>query len=65
VKLLLDTCIWSGAVGPLQSAGHDVVWAGDWPTDPGDDESVALAHHKGRILITLDIAAASKTGAGR
>jgi uncharacterized protein (DUF433 family) len=21
---------------PLQAAGHDVVWAGEWPTDPGE-----------------------------
>lgn len=54
MKLLLDTCIWGGAVGPLQAAGHDVLWTGDWPTDPGDDEIMALAHHEDRILITLD-----------
>jgi predicted nuclease of predicted toxin-antitoxin system len=54
VKLLLDTCVWGGAVDPLKAAGHDVVWAGDWPTDPGDDEILALAHREGRILITLD-----------
>ena len=54
MKLLLDTCVWGGAVAPLKAAGHDVVWAGDWPTDPGDDEILALAHREGRILITLD-----------
>lgn len=54
MKLLLDTCVWGGAVYPLKAAGHDVVWAGDWPTDPGDDEILALAHWEGRILITLD-----------
>ena len=38
VKLLVDTCI-SGAVREaLQAAGHDVIWTGDWPEDPGDDE---------------------------
>jgi predicted nuclease of predicted toxin-antitoxin system len=54
VKLLLDTCISGGAVGPLAAAGHDVIWAGDWPADPGDDEILARASHEGRILITLD-----------
>jgi predicted nuclease of predicted toxin-antitoxin system len=54
VKLLLDTCVWGGAVELLKAAGHDVVWAGDWSTDPGDDEVLALAHREGRILITLD-----------
>jgi predicted nuclease of predicted toxin-antitoxin system len=54
VKLLLDACVWGGTVDPLNAAGHDVIWAGDWPTDPGDDEILALAHREGRILITLD-----------
>jgi predicted nuclease of predicted toxin-antitoxin system len=54
VKLLLDTCVWGGTVDLLNAAGHDVIWAGDWPTDPGDDEILALAHREGRILITLD-----------
>jgi predicted nuclease of predicted toxin-antitoxin system len=54
VKLLLDTCVWGGAVAQLKAAEHDVVWAGDWPTDPGDDEILAQAHQEGRILVTLD-----------
>lgn len=54
MKLLLDTCVWGGAVQPLRDAGHDVVWSGDWPDDPGDDEILARAHADGRILITLD-----------
>jgi predicted nuclease of predicted toxin-antitoxin system len=54
VKLLIDTCI-SGAVrDALQAAGHDVVWTGDWPQDPGDDEILNHAHQEQRILITLD-----------
>jgi predicted nuclease of predicted toxin-antitoxin system len=39
---------------PLKAAGHDVVWAGDWPTDPGDEEILAQAYREGRVLITLD-----------
>ena len=54
MKLLLDTCIAGGAVAPLMAAGHDVIWAGGWPVDPGDDEILARASGEGRILITLD-----------
>ena len=54
MKLLLDTCVWGGVCKELQSAGHDVVWAGDWPEDPGDDEILQQAHRQGRILVTLD-----------
>jgi len=54
VKLLLDTCISGGTVAPLKAAGHDVIWAGDWAADPGDEEILALAYEEGRILITLD-----------
>jgi predicted nuclease of predicted toxin-antitoxin system len=54
VKLLLDTCLSGVAVASLKAAGHDVIWAGDWPADPGDDEILALAYREGRILITLD-----------
>ena len=35
-------------------AGHDVVWAGDWPKDPGDEEILAHARSEGRVLVTLD-----------
>lgn len=42
MKLLLDTCVWGGVCNELQSAGHDVVWAGDWPEDPGDDEMLFI-----------------------
>jgi len=54
MKVLLDTCVWGGARKDLESAGHDVVWAGDWPEDPGDEEILARAHDEGRILVTLD-----------
>lgn len=36
----------------LEAAGHDVVWSGDWPIDPGDEE--ILAREQGRVLVTLD-----------
>jgi len=54
MKILLDSCVWGKARGELESAGHDVVWAGDWPTDPGDEQILALARSEGRILVTLD-----------
>jgi predicted nuclease of predicted toxin-antitoxin system len=54
VKLLLDACVWGGARPELRAAGHDVVWAGAWSTDPGDEEILAYAHREGRILVTLD-----------
>jgi predicted nuclease of predicted toxin-antitoxin system len=54
MKLLLDTCVWGGAIKTLEAAGHDVVWTGDWTQDPGDEEILARAHNEGRILVTLD-----------
>jgi len=54
MKLLLDTSVWGGAASSLAAEGHDVVWAGDWPSDPGDEEILAGAHKEGRILVTLD-----------
>ena len=38
IKLLLDTCVWGGVRAQLQANGYDVVYAGDWLTDPGDEE---------------------------
>jgi predicted nuclease of predicted toxin-antitoxin system len=54
MKILLDSCVWGKARVELEAAGHDVVWSGDWPKDPGDEEILARAHEQGRILVTLD-----------
>lgn len=54
MKVLLDTCVWGGAVADLRAAGHDVEWVGEWPDDPGDDEILAHAVQEQRLLITLD-----------
>lgn len=54
MKLLLDTCVWHGAVKTLEASGHDVVWTGDWPEDPGDEEILSAAYQQDRILVTLD-----------
>jgi predicted nuclease of predicted toxin-antitoxin system len=54
MKLLVDSCVWSGAVGVLQDAGHDAIWAGSWQHDPGDKAILAQAFHEHRVLVTLD-----------
>lgn len=46
--ILLDSCVWGGARAQLAAADHDVIWAGDWPEDPGDEEILARAHTEGR-----------------
>lgn len=54
MRLLLDTCVWGGTRADLEAAGHNAVWAGDWPEDPGDEEILAIANREERILVTLD-----------
>ena len=54
MKLLLDSCVWGGAAARLRAAGHDVVWSGEWPADPGDEEILARALAEGRVPVTLD-----------
>lgn len=53
-RLLLDTCVWDGAVAPLAELGHDIVWTGLWPEDPGDSAILDYAFKEDRILVTLD-----------
>jgi predicted nuclease of predicted toxin-antitoxin system len=54
VRILLDACVWAGAAAVLREAGHDVICAGDWPVDPGDEEIISRAAREQRVLITLD-----------
>jgi len=54
MKILLDTCVWGKAKQELASEGHDVEWAGDWETDPGDMKILSLSYEQSRILVTLD-----------
>ena len=54
MRLLLDTCISPQAKTELEAAGYDVVWAGDWPEDPGDQAILSRAYQEQRILVTLD-----------
>ncbi len=55
MKVLLDTCV-SGVLvsSALAVAGHDVVWAGEWEIDPGDEVILGRAYQENRVLITLD-----------
>ena len=54
MRLLLDTCVWGGAVDDLEAAGHDVRWVGSWPQDPGDPAILEQALADERVLVTLD-----------
>ena len=54
MKVLLDSCVWGKATGELTVAGHDAVWVGDWPEDPGDEQILAAARAEARIVVTLD-----------
>jgi predicted nuclease of predicted toxin-antitoxin system len=46
--------VWGGACEQLKALGHDVIWAGNWSEDPGDEEILAHVHREERILVTLD-----------
>jgi predicted nuclease of predicted toxin-antitoxin system len=54
LRVLLDTCVWGGVRKRLSESGHDVVWAADWSTDPGDEEILRRARQESRVLVTLD-----------
>lgn len=54
MKLLLDNCVWNKSRDDLAAAGHDVVHAGDWREDPGDEDLLRRARSEDRVLVTLD-----------
>jgi predicted nuclease of predicted toxin-antitoxin system len=54
MRLLLDSCLSGKAARALRDFGHDVVWVGDWPADPGDAAILSWARDENRILVTLD-----------
>jgi len=54
VRLLVDSCVWGNVADVLRAEGHDVVWVGDWPSDPGDEEILVHAQAEKRTVITLD-----------
>jgi predicted nuclease of predicted toxin-antitoxin system len=53
MKLLVDACAGRRLARALET-GHEVVFAGDWERDPGDDEIFALARVEHRVIITRD-----------
>ncbi|MGQ0715351.1 MAG: DUF5615 family PIN-like protein [Gemmatimonadaceae bacterium] len=54
MRVLLDSCVWSGAKTIIAEAGHEVEWVGDWRVDPGDAEILARANATGAVLVTID-----------
>ena len=54
MRVLLDSCVWGGAIAILREAGHDVEWTGSWPADPGDEQILEHARATARVLVTLD-----------
>ena len=54
MKLLLNACVWPGAAMELAKYGHDVIWAGDFPDSPGDDEILATPLVESRVVVMLD-----------
>ncbi|HYK01258.1 MAG TPA: DUF5615 family PIN-like protein [Thermoanaerobaculia bacterium] len=54
VKLLFDSCMSPRDAAALSRAGHDAVWVGAWPSDPGDREILRRAREEGRVVVTLD-----------
>jgi predicted nuclease of predicted toxin-antitoxin system len=54
MRILLDTCVWGPAKEELVGLGHDVLWTGDLPQDPGDEDILNQAYRESRILVTLD-----------
>lgn len=54
MRLLLDSCVWGPTRDTLEASGHDVLWAGDWEKDPGDQEILDRAFRESRVLVTLD-----------
>lgn len=54
MNVLLDSCVSPLAAQAIRDAGHDVTWAGDWPTDPGDEQILRIAAAESRVLVTID-----------
>lgn len=54
MRVLLDSCVSGRAAEVARQAGHDVVWAGDWPSDPGDEKILRTAATDARVLVTID-----------
>ena len=53
-SILLDSCVWGGALPVLRAHGHDVEWTGSWEQDPGDEAILTYANSSLKTLVTLD-----------
>lgn len=54
MKLLLDGCVEKTVAPRLHLLGHDVLYVGDFPADPGDETLMRLAYRDGRVIVTHD-----------
>lgn len=54
MNVLADSCVAAATAEALRQLGHEVLWAGSFPKDPGDREILARAISEARILVTLD-----------
>jgi predicted nuclease of predicted toxin-antitoxin system len=54
VRILADTNIVAQAVRALRALGHDVLYVGERPVDPGDLALLIEAAAGGRVFVTKD-----------
>jgi predicted nuclease of predicted toxin-antitoxin system len=54
MRVLIDSCVSGQAAAVVRQAGHDVVWCGDWPSDPGDEQILRTSDADSRVLVTID-----------
>ena len=54
MRLFADTNITAPAVHAMRAAGHDVIYSGEWASDPGDSVLLGEAATNGRIFLTKD-----------
>lgn len=54
MRLFADSNIVAPAIRALRAAGHDVIYAGERPSEPGDEVLLAEATADGRVFLTKD-----------
>lgn len=54
MKLLVDASAGQRLAQASCASDHDVLFAGDWTEDPGDDEILARAGAEERVVLTRD-----------
>lgn len=55
LKIVLDSCVWGGAIRELLDNGHDVIWVGQGSIDPGDKAILRTANQNNRVLVTCPV----------